>query len=146
MSPSTPLKQYHFLEYHYQVEFQAKNYSFEWLYDEQDDKDMTAIFKIGKSLVGIESQGDPGYWMEESLDWFEAKGCDIILTAARPVGETYDKVFDMNKWYGYEIVLDMNPRPYHNKQYSKLTDIKFAEMNRFYAEQTVKLLEYLARK
>lgn len=126
----------------------AKNYPCEWLYgdDEDGEEDVTIIFQIGNSLVGVESQGDPGYWMEESIDRFEAKGCDIILTAARPVGDTYDKVFDMNKWYGYEILLDMNPRPYYNHNYSSLNKAQLFDMNRIYAEQTVKLIEYLARK
>lgn len=110
-----------------------------------EGEDIKTIVEINRIKVGIESLGDPGYRMEESMDEFEALGCDIILTAARPVGPTYDKVFEMNMWYGYEIIIDMNPRPYYNSYYSNLDNRTLNKMNQLYAEQTASLIEEIAK-
>ena len=111
-----------------------------------DGDDIKAIIDIDGVKVGIESQGDPGYRMEESMDEFEAIGCDIIYTAARPMGPTYDKVFEMNTWYGYEILLDENPRPYYDSRYTIFDDGTLDMMNQLYAQQTAQLIVELTKR
>ncbi|MBR2167695.1 MAG: hypothetical protein IJ920_05135 [Paludibacteraceae bacterium] len=52
-------------------------------------KDIKAILFVNGAKVGIESQGDPGYRQERSIDEFVNMGCDVILTAGRTSGSTY---------------------------------------------------------
>lgn len=52
-------------------------------------KDIKAILFINGAKVGFESQGDPGYRQERSIDEFVSMGCDVILTAGRTSGSTY---------------------------------------------------------
>lgn len=88
--------------------------------------DIKGTIQINDCLIGIESQGDPNSRMLESMDDFEQMGCDIILTACRTRGETFDKLFELNYWYNYEIILAPNPHPYyyeHNVPKPMLFDI-----------------------
>ncbi|MBY0453453.1 MAG: hypothetical protein K2Q11_01045 [Burkholderiaceae bacterium] len=43
-------------------------------------------------VVGIESRGDPGPWLGQSLTVFKAANCDIIFCACRPSGMTVNSV------------------------------------------------------
>lgn len=67
--------------------------------------DIKAIFTIDGVKVGIESQGDPGYDMESTIEEFVEKGCKIIVTACRTKGITFNKVRDyLGNILGYDIV------------------------------------------
>lgn len=55
-------------------------------------------------IVGIESQGDPGY---SQLDWIEAcvnGNCDVIVAACRTYGSTYNDAASVAHNNGYEII------------------------------------------
>ena len=48
-----------------------------------DYGDIMATIKIGDVLVGLESQGDPGSRIFDSLEKFVELGCDVIVCACR---------------------------------------------------------------
>lgn len=108
----------------------------EWQY-EKDEGDIKAIFEIDGVKVGIESQGDPGYDMEKTMDEFVEKyKCDIIVTACRPRGTTYHKVsIDLRNrrydilWYAHYVYQGEGAR--NTWEIFKGT----------YAEQVVKLIK-----
>ena len=110
----------------------------------KNDYDIKGIIQIGKCIVGIESQGDPNSRMQDSMDDFVQHGCDIILTACRTRGETYDKLFDLNYWYNYEIILAPNPHPYYY-QHNVPFDI-LMEMDIHYSESLVRTIESIISK
>lgn len=66
--------------------------------------DVKAIMKIGNVLVGIESQGDPGSRMQESVKHFIKKGCEIILVACRNQGDTINTITNLEKHRGYTVL------------------------------------------
>ena len=105
------------------------------------DYDIKGIIKKEKCLVGIESQGDPNSRMQESMDDFVQYGCDIILTACRTRGETYEKLFDLYYWYNYEIILLSNPHPYYYQH--SLSEEMLRIMNIEQAEGVVRIIENL---
>jgi ABC-type multidrug transport system ATPase subunit len=54
--------------------------------------DIKVIITIGKTKIGIESQGDPDGRLEESLDYFIRVECDVIICATRTWGATTELV------------------------------------------------------
>lgn len=85
--------------------------------------DVNATIQIGGTLIGIESQGDPGCRMPKSIDDFIAKGCEIILVACRNQGATINKVIDLEKHNGYTVLWLQNGKcPNYPACWDKLTD------------------------
>lgn len=94
--------------------------------------DIKAIITIGKIIIGVESQGDPGSRQEQSLKEFATKyNCDIIICASRTSGKTVEAVDDMHNIYGYDIIWATNYISYEKNQ---------GVLNQYSAEQTVELL------
>jgi type IV secretory pathway TrbF-like protein len=52
--------------------------------------------------VGIESQGDPGGRLENSLNLFLKKNCDVIVCSTRTKGQTVKAVNKLSK-HGYKV-------------------------------------------
>lgn len=50
--------------------------------------DFTVIIEIDGVLIGIESQGDPGSRLAQSIEVFKKRGCIIIVCATRTRGGT----------------------------------------------------------
>lgn len=50
--------------------------------------DVRAIIEIGDLKIGIETQGDPGSRLGESLELFRNEGCHVIICATRTRGRT----------------------------------------------------------
>lgn len=91
-------------EVFYQLSREYKPKLEEWQY-EKDTGDIKAIFEIGGVKVGVESQGDPGCDMEETMKDFAVKyECDIIVTACRTKGSTFQKVNTYLRRKGYDIL------------------------------------------
>jgi hypothetical protein len=67
-------------------------------------KDITIILRIGKIIIGIESQGDPNHNLIPSLKLFEKNGCDIILCATRTKGTTVDEVEKYENAKKYDVI------------------------------------------
>jgi hypothetical protein len=61
--------------------------------------DIRAVLTIGNVKIGIESQGDPGSRLIESLKLFTSLGCQIIICATRTRGATVKAVQDLNPNY-----------------------------------------------
>lgn len=55
-------------------------------------KDVCAILRTQHGAIGVESQGDPGFRLPESLARFVGDGCHAILCATRSRGATCDAV------------------------------------------------------
>jgi hypothetical protein len=62
--------------------------------------DVKAILVIKGVKIGIESQGDPGGRLEESLKEFEEKGCAVIVCTTRTRGKTVDLINGLQSRYG----------------------------------------------
>jgi hypothetical protein len=58
----------------------------------QGDEDIKVIIAIDEIKIGIESQGDPGSRLQESLKDFVEENCTIILCVARTRGKTNDLI------------------------------------------------------
>lgn len=58
----------------------------------QGNEDIKVIITIDEINIGIESQGDPGSRLQESLKDFVEENCTIILCAARTWGKTNDLI------------------------------------------------------
>jgi hypothetical protein len=63
--------------------------------------DIRVVLTINGVKVGIESQGDPGSRLVESLRLFVKLGCKIIVCATRTKGKTVDAVNKLEP--NYEI-------------------------------------------
>ena len=50
--------------------------------------DFTVIIEIDGVLIGIESQGDPGSRLDDSIKIFKKRGCVIIVCCTRTRGST----------------------------------------------------------
>ncbi|MFA5266204.1 MAG: hypothetical protein WC378_20465 [Opitutaceae bacterium] len=61
--------------------------------------DVRDIFIINGVKVGIETQGDPGSRLEESLDIFKNEGCKLIICATRTKGQTTELVNNLKPLY-----------------------------------------------
>ena len=103
----------------------------------REDTDIMAIFDVHGIKVGIESQGDPGSDMEETMKEFVAKGCDIIITACRTKSSTFDKVrYFLGEQNNYDILW------YAHYVYQAPNAMAARDdFNRRYAEQVVQLIE-----
>ena len=107
-----------------------------WQYREEYG-DIKAIFNFDGVKVGIESQGDPGYDMESTIDEFVEKGCEIIVTACRTKGSTFVKVRDyLGKELGFDIVWSAHD------VYPGQKDIKILNnLNHNYAQRVKGIIE-----
>jgi hypothetical protein len=61
--------------------------------------DMRDVFVINGIKVGIETKGDPGSRLEESLNLFKKEGCKLIICACRTKGQTTDWVNSLAPLY-----------------------------------------------
>ncbi|MBQ7531485.1 MAG: hypothetical protein IJT12_07235 [Paludibacteraceae bacterium] len=84
--------------------------------------DVKATIKIGNTLVGIESQGDPGTRMQKSVDDFINQGCEIILVACRNQGGTINKTTDLETNHGYTVLWLQNGKCTDNLCWKVLED------------------------
>lgn len=65
----------------------------------EDGVDKKVIIILDKIKIGIESQGDPGSRLEESLKDFVKIKCDIIICATRTGGSTVNAVIALENTY-----------------------------------------------
>lgn len=72
--------------------------------------DIKLVITIDKIKIGIESEGDPGGRLAESLDYFAEIKCDIIICSCRTSGQTMWDVEDMKPEYSYDIIWVSNYR------------------------------------
>jgi hypothetical protein len=74
-------------------------------FEEEDFKisiDIRVILVINGFRIGIESQGDPGGRLENSLNLFLKKNCDVIVCSTRTKGKTVKAVNKLSK-NGYKV-------------------------------------------
>lgn len=95
--------------------------------------DIKIIITIGKIKIGIESQGDPGSRLGNSLKDFDADSCDIILCATRTSGSTVGTVSAYHT-KGYDIIWATNYISYEKPQ---------AQLNQLSAEEIFELIQKL---
>ena len=95
--------------------------------------DVNAVIEVHGILVGIESQGDPGSRMFNSLKDFLSAGCEIIVIACRTYGATYRAVNDMHQ-HGYQVIWTANDK---NWDEDSIVDY----LNTRYAEHILQLIE-----
>lgn len=98
------------------------------------DGDVKVLVRIGKIVVGIESQGDPNSRLQESLIYFAEQNCDIIICASRTAGMTVDWIDNMFSKYNYGIIWTSNY--FSNELSSEL-------LNNIFAVSIFQLLEKL---
>lgn len=55
-------------------------------------------------IVGIESQGDPGYEQENWINACISADCEIIVAASRSYGKTYVDAIRLAKDNGYAVI------------------------------------------
>lgn len=123
-------------EVFYQLSRKYKPKLEEWQY-EKDKGDIKAIFEIEGVYVGIESQGDPGFDMEKTIDEFVEKyKCDIIVTACRTKGSTYQKINTFMRNNGYDILWYA-----HYVYQGKDTSNAWEAFKVTYAEKVVELIK-----
>ena len=99
--------------------------------------DVSAIFVIDGHKVGIESQGDPGYEMEDTIKFFVNEGCEIIVTACRTKGTTFTTVRDyLGGEEGFDIIWSAHDvfRNYHDQEV-------LDQLNKNYAQRVVGIIE-----
>ncbi|MGB5687112.1 MAG: hypothetical protein WBM35_14990 [Candidatus Electrothrix sp.] len=90
-----------------------------------DSSDLREVMIINEILVGIETQGDPGYRLEESLKLFESIGCGVIICATRSRGATRAAVHSLEpkyqlSWRGQSHVSLKEYRDENNSSMAKL--------------------------
>ena len=107
------------------------------LVEEWQGEDIKAIFDINGVKVGIESQGDPGYDMEKTMEEFVGTNCDIIITSCRTRLDTYHKVIDyLGEENGYDILWAA-----HYVYQAPGADKTRALLNARYAQQVYQLIQ-----
>ncbi len=107
------------------------------LVEEWQGEDIKAIFDINGVKVGIESQGDPGYDMEKTMEEFVGTNCDIIITSCRTRLDTYHKVTDyLGEENGYDILWAA-----HYVYQAPEADESRALLNARYAQQVYQLIQ-----
>ena len=74
-----------------------------------DYGDILATILIGDVLVGLESQGDPGSRIFDSLKKFVELGCDVIVCACRLYGDTTNAVYALSN-DGYQVIFATNDK------------------------------------
>ena len=97
-----------------------------------DYGDIMATIQIGDVLVGLESQGDPGSRIFDSLKKFVDLGCDIIVCACRSYGDTTDAVYALAN-DGYQVILAQNDK--------SDDEAMQAVLNKKYATRVVDMIE-----
>ncbi len=66
--------------------------------------DFIAVLRLGKTRVGVVSQGDEGDALEGNLRRLANESCALILCATRSYGFTVDAVEDMHPPYELEFI------------------------------------------
>ena len=79
-------------------EILKNNYTIENVF-KRIDAEIKVIVIIKGVKIGIESQGDPGYRLKESLKEFAEKECVIIICATRTRGQTVKAVEEQKPIY-----------------------------------------------
>ena len=74
-----------------------------------DYGDIMATIQIGDVLVGLESQGDPGSRIFDSLKKFVELGCDVIVCACRSYGDTTNAVYALSN-DDYQVIFATNDK------------------------------------
>lgn len=97
-----------------------------------DYGDIMATIQIGDVLVGLESQGDPGSRIIDSLKKFVELGCDIIVCACRSYGDTTDAVYALAN-DGYQVIFAQN-----DKSDDEAMQVS---LNKKYASRVVEMIE-----
>lgn len=111
----------------------GKKYAIDYRIKNGDQK---VYLTINNVLIGIESQGDPGSRMQDSLYEFIKEGCGIIFIACRNQGETINSIKHAHKTEGYEVIWAQN---------SSSTDSSlFATLNAQYAKWVANVIEQSA--
>jgi len=87
--------------------------------------DVRDIFVINGVKVGIETQGDPGSRLEETLNILKKEGCKLIICATRTRGHTTEMVSSLNppyhiSWRGQSSVSEETLRDESNDAIAKL--------------------------
>jgi hypothetical protein len=90
--------------------------------------DIRAVLTIGNVKIGIESQGDPGSRLIESLKLFTNLGCQIIICATRTRGATVKAVQDLNPNYTINFIKKIG-----ENDVSKQSDANLATANQIVA-------------
>lgn len=78
--------------------------------------DIRVVMTVGEIKIGIESQGDPGSRLFESLKDFVELSCDIIICSTRTSGKTVQAVNDLYSNHGYDNVWVTNYRSNEKNQ------------------------------
>lgn len=94
--------------------------------------DIRVIVIINEFKIGIESQGDPGGRLSDSLKYFLKENCDIIVCPTRTYGKTVEVVEALEN-QGYEIT--WIPKEANKDNYEKF--------NKKLAEQIFKKIQDL---
>lgn len=110
--------------------------------EERNNKDIKAIVAIGDCKIGIETQGDPKPYFvtADSMADFRREGCQIVVTACRTSGDTWNAVYEMETKYGYHLIEALHHRTYD----IKLPDASYDLINQHYAEGVVAIIEDIA--
>ncbi|MCG8574176.1 MAG: hypothetical protein MI810_04770 [Flavobacteriales bacterium] len=66
--------------------------------------DIYGTIQIGRALVGITSQGDPGTGLDQRLAYLVSINCDIIICATRTKKQTVWDVNDVERDHGYRKI------------------------------------------
>lgn len=96
---------------------------------------ITGTIKGVEVKIGIESQGDPGSRLFESLPYFVEQKCNIIICATRSYGRTTEAVSELHLNHSYDVIWCTNLRaPQKDKAETSI-------LNKFSAKQIVETLE-----
>ena len=88
--------------------------------------DVKAIIEVKGVLVGIESQGDPGSRMKDTLKYFLNASCKIIVIACRTYGDTYSAVNDMHQ-HGYQVIWTANDKNWDDSRIVEYLNTRYAQ-------------------
>jgi len=107
-----------------------------------DDGEIKAMFAIHNLNIGIESSGDPGGRLIDSIDQFVANGCALIICAGRPKKETFYAV--ENQQGKYEISRYIkHPVPVYNYSQEKTKKKAMKQANKHDAREIIFEFKYL---
>jgi hypothetical protein len=96
--------------------------------------DITVIITVNNTKIGIESQGDPGSRLPNSLKYFASQKCDIIICSTRTSGSTMHIVNKTAEAHAYDVIWVTNYRS-ENKNHQELNDLS--------ADHIIELIERL---
>lgn len=105
------------------IELLEKKYAIDFQIEDGDQK---VYLTINNVLIGIESQGDPGSRMQDSLYEFIEEGCGVILIACRNQGDTKNSIQYAHDKKGYEIIWTQNSSSTDSSLHTIL-DVQYAE-------------------